>query len=151
MLSALAAIKRVIPGFGERPLTAEDFYHACRRLKVKVHTIPLRVDGFYMFTPRGGAHIYVNSRLYGLRWLYVAWHELAHHVLHAPKDVTVAFFCNVKADSKEDVEAEAAASIALLPEPKLRRLLRTPREEWEHGISEEMAEHRLNVLSTYGV
>lgn len=151
MLLALATIKRVIPGFGERPLTAEDFYRACRRLRVKGHTIPLRVDGFYMCTPRGGAHIYVNSRLNGLRWLYVAWHEVAHHVLHAPKDVTVAFFRNVSLGSKEDVEAEAAASIAMLPEPKLRRLLATPREEWEHGITEEMVGHRLKVLDTYGV
>jgi Zn-dependent peptidase ImmA (M78 family) len=150
MLLALAAIKRVIPGFGERPLMAEDFYRACRRMRVKVHTIPLRVDGFYMFTPRGGAHIYVNSRLHGLRWLYVAWHELAHHILHAPKDVTVAFFRNVSPGSKEDVEAEAAASIAIVPEPKLRRLLATPREEWEYGITEEMVEHRLKVLRIYG-
>jgi Zn-dependent peptidase ImmA (M78 family) len=151
MLFAFAAVKRVIPGFGERPLTAEDFYRICRRLKVKAHTIPLRVDGFYMFTPRGGAHIYINSRLRGLRWLYVAWHELAHHLLHAPKDVTVAFFCNVKPDSKEDVEAEAAASIAVLPAPKLRRIVATPREEWEHGITEEIVETRLRVLGTYGV
>lgn len=151
MLLALAAIKRVMPRFGERPLTAEDFYRACRRLKVKVHTIPLRVDGFYMFTPRGGAHIYVNSRLYGLRWLYVAWHELAHHILHAPKDVTVSFFRNVQPDSKEDVEAEAVAAIAMLPEIKLRRLLVTPREEWDFGITEEMIEFRMRVLAIYSV
>lgn len=151
MLLALAAIKRVIPRFEERPLTAEDFNRVCRRLRVKVHSIPLRVDGFYMFTPRGGAHIYVNSRLYGLRWLHIAWHELAHHILHAPKEVTVAFFRNVQPDSKEDVEAEAIASVAILPESKLRRLLTTPREEWEYDITEEMVAHRLKVLNTYGV
>lgn len=57
----------------------------------------------------------------------------------------------MKPDSKEDVEAEAAASIAVLPEPKLRRILATPREEWEYGITEEMVEHRLKVLGAYGV
>lgn len=146
---ALAAIKQVLPDFGERPLTANDFYKACRRLKVKAHSIPLGVDGFYMFTMRGGAHIYVNSRLYGLPWLFVGWHEMAHHILHAPPDVTVAFFCNVKPDSKEDHEAEAVASICMLPEPRLRRILATPRDEWEHGITEEMVETRLKVLSVY--
>jgi hypothetical protein len=74
MLFALAAIKRDITEFGQRPLTAEDFSRACRRLKVKAHTIPLGLDGFYMFMKRGGAHIYISSRLRGLAWLYVAWH-----------------------------------------------------------------------------
>ncbi|HEX3560403.1 MAG TPA: ImmA/IrrE family metallo-endopeptidase [Pyrinomonadaceae bacterium] len=148
---ALAAIKRALPDFGERPFTAEDFRRACRRLKVKAHTIPLNVDGFYMFTKRGGAHIYINARLCGLRWLYVAWHELMHHVLHAPPDVTVAFFCNVRPDSKEDREAEVFASVALLPEAKLRRMLQAPPEEWEPGFTQQMIEFRLKVLDTYGI
>lgn len=148
---ALAAVKRVLPGFGERPLTADDFRAACRRTRVAAHSIPLRVDGFYMFTRRGGAHIYVNSRLRSLPWLYVAWHELAHHILHAPKDVTVAFFRNVAPDSKEDREAEAVAAIALLPEPKLRRTLAAPAEEWEYGLTPEMVKTRLQVLETYGI
>ena len=123
MLLALAAFKRAVPRFGERPLTPDDFGVACLRTRVAAHSIPLRVEGFYMFTRRGGAHIYVNASLRGPRWLYVAWHEFAHHLLHAPPDVTVAFFCNVRPDSKEDREAEAVASICLLPEAKLRRLI----------------------------
>src|SRR5437764_13830 len=100
MLLALTAIKRAIPDFNKRPLTAEDFRRACRRLKVSVHEIPLVVDGFYMFT-MGRAHIYINIRLRGMRWLLTAWHELAHHILHSPPDVTVAFFCKMRPDSKE--------------------------------------------------
>ena len=63
----------------------------------------------------------------------------------------MAFFCGVRPDSKEDREAEAVASICLLPEPKLRRTLATPREEWECGITEEMVESRIKVLDRYGV
>jgi Zn-dependent peptidase ImmA (M78 family) len=151
MFLALAAVSRAVPGFGVRPLTSEDLARACRRLKVKAHTMPLRVDGFYMFTRRGGARFYVNGNLGELRRLYVGWHEIGHHILHAPRDVTVAFFCNVVPDSKEDREAEAVASIALLPEPKLRRMLASAPEEWEHGFTQEMVEARLRVLDLYGI
>jgi Zn-dependent peptidase ImmA (M78 family) len=163
MQFALAAIKQVIPDLNKRPLTAEDFYRVCRRLKVKVHELPLRgIDGFYMVF-RGKGHIYLDSRLRGVRWLMTAFHELGHALLHSPPSITVAFFCNVL-DTKEDREAEAFASIALVPEPLLRRILKDKdyehlalgeideegeAREFDHGISRKMLEYRLQVLELY--
>ena len=49
---ALAAFKLAVPCFGERPLTPDDFGVACLRTRVAAHSIPLRVEGFYMFTRR---------------------------------------------------------------------------------------------------
>lgn len=137
-------------GWNERPFTRRDFYRLCRRNKIKVVEMPLQVPGFLMVV-RGKAYIQLNSRLRGLAWLEAALHELGHYYLHTPPTSTVAYFFRLKPDSKEEHEADAFASVALLPEAKLRRMLKISAEEWEPGFTKEMIEFRLKVLETYGV
>lgn len=170
MLLALAMIKRLIPEWNERPLTEADFWRICRRLKgdrkVKVHEIPLSVPGFYMSSPYGGAHIYINSKLRGMAWLLAAFHELGHHLMHAPPDVTVAYFYQQKPDTKEDKEADAFSTISVLPEPLLRRLLAENASEYLasgqvdedgevtancYGFTMKLIKERLKVLETYSL
>lgn len=147
---ALSALKRAVPVLNERPLTAEDFYQLCRRARATVVEMPLKVPGFMMVV-RGRAYIHINSRLCGLAWLEAAFHEYGHFCLHTPPEATVAYFFRLKPDSKEEHEADVFASLALLPEPKLRRMLKVPAEEWEPGFTKEMVEFRLTVLETYCV
>ncbi len=79
---------------------------------------------------KGRGHIYLDGRLRGMRWLFTAFHELMHAILHSPPSVTVVFFsCKFKPDSKEDREAELLASICLLPEPLLRKMLKENADE----------------------
>ncbi|MDQ3918113.1 MAG: ImmA/IrrE family metallo-endopeptidase [Acidobacteriota bacterium] len=166
MILALATIKRLIPEWNERPLTAADFYRLCRRFKVKVHSIPLRVPGFYMYSRRYGAHIYVNSKLRGVAWLLAAFHELGHHLMHTPPDVTVAFFYQLRPNTKEDREADAFAYTALLPEPLLRRLLTENADELracveydedgnatesEYGLTGKIIYGRMEVLGLFRI
>jgi Zn-dependent peptidase ImmA (M78 family) len=137
-------------GWGRRVLTEEDFYRLCRREKIKVAEVPLRVLGFYMLC-KGKAFIVVDSRLQGVRRLYVSFHELAHYFLHVPAHATAAHFFRLRPDTKQEHEAEVFASVALLPEQRLARLLDTPENEWETGFTTNMVEFRLKVLDMYGV
>jgi hypothetical protein len=170
MLLAFAMIKSFIPEWNQRPMTEADFWRICRRLKghrkVKVHEIPLSVPGFYMSTPHGGAHIYINSNLRGMAWLLAAFHELGHHLMHAPPDVTVAYFYQQTPNTKEDLESDAFKIICVLPEPLLRRLLTENASEYLaggevkedgevtascYGFTMKLIKERLKVLETYGL
>jgi len=134
-------------GWNEAPFTENDFYRLCRRVKIKPIEMPLRVPGFYMVCG-GKRFIYLDSRLRGLRWLHTALHELGHYYLHAPAATATASFFKLKPNSKDEFEAEVFAVVALLPEPKLRRLLS---DEIEDEYMKELMAFRLRVLDTYGV
>jgi Zn-dependent peptidase ImmA (M78 family) len=138
-------------GWGERALEEEDVLRILRREKIKLAEYPISGSlGFYMAS--AGRHfITVDSRLRGVQRLHVILHELAHYYLHVPAHATAAHFFRLRPDTKQEFEAEAFALVALLPEPKLRRLLATPEEEWEPGFTAEMVEVRLKVLQLYGV
>ncbi len=69
------AIRGHVPYWNVRPLTEADFYRLCRKLKVKVIEIPLRVPGLFMQVG-DKRYLYVNSRLQGVEWLRAALHEL---------------------------------------------------------------------------
>jgi len=150
MVFFLAKLLQSVPGLNTRALTEADFYRICRREKIKVAEMPLLVPGFYM-TCKGRRFIVIDSRLRGVRWLHVAWHELAHHFLHAPKSAAVSsLFFQIREEPKVLFEAEAFAAIALIPEPMLRGMLAGEIEE-AHGYTRDMIELRLKVLELYGV
>jgi Zn-dependent peptidase ImmA (M78 family) len=138
-------------GWNERAFTEEHALRICRRLKIKVIEYPLSgARGSYMKVG-GRALITVDSRLRGVPRLYVLLHELAHHLLHVPPDVTVAYFFRLRPHTKQEFEAEAFAAVALLPEPLLRRMLKGDEDFEEAGFTKDIVELRLKVLSLYGV
>lgn len=147
MFSLLAKFSRF--GWNTRSLTIEDFYLICRRERIKIVEMPLLVPGFYMVC-KGKRFICIDSRLRGVRWLHVAFHELAHHFLHAPAATASANFFHVREEPKVKFEAEAFAIIAMIPEPLLRSMLAGEIED-EYGFPREMLEFRLKVLDLYGV
>jgi Zn-dependent peptidase ImmA (M78 family) len=148
MYFALAKLLKSVPGLNSRALTEADFHKICRRERIKVVEMPLLVPGFYMVS-RGRRFIVLDSRLRGVRWLHVAWHELAHHFLHAPKAAASVSFFQVREEPRVLFEAESFAAIALIPEPMLRALLAGEIED--EGYTREMVELRLKVLELYGV
>lgn len=147
MFSLLAKFQRF--GWNQRVLTEADFYRICRREKIKTIEMPLLVPGFYMAC-KGKSFIVTDNRLRGVRWLHVAFHELAHHFLHTPANAASASFFQINEAPKVLFEAEAFAAIALIPEPLVRSMLSGEIEEL-HDYPREMLEFRLKILDLYGV
>lgn len=146
----LAKLMKGIPGLNTRTLTEEDFFRICRRHRIKVVEYPLESSpGFYMVC-KGRSMIAVDSRLRGVRRMYVLWHELAHYFLHVPPHTTGARWFRLRPGTKEEFEAEVLAAIALIPEPLLRSMLAGEIEDMNE-YPREMLEFRLKVLELYGV
>jgi Zn-dependent peptidase ImmA (M78 family) len=145
---SLTKLFRCVPELNKRPLTDADLYRICRREKVKLHNIPLRVPGFYMVI-RGKPHIYVNGSLRGVAWLLAAFHELGHHLLHAPPHSTVAYFYKLKPNTKEENEAEAFALIALIPESLLLKLIASEEYAEDYGFPSELLNERCEFYARY--
>ena len=133
-------------GWNRRVLTADDFYEICERERIEVIETPLSNDGFYVVWHKR-KFIVLNSKLRGVRWLHVAFHELAHHLLHAPQSIG---FRGLRPDTKQEREAEALALCALIPEPLLRQMLTWEIED-EYGYTRDILEARLKVLDEFGV
>jgi Zn-dependent peptidase ImmA (M78 family) len=148
MQTLFANFKRL--ELNERALTEADFYRICRREKIKVEDLPLSVRGFYGVC-KGKRFIALDSRLRGMPRLFTAFHELAHHFLHAPKATASVNFFHLREDPKVKLEADTFAAVALLPEPLLRKILADGGDFDEHGFTREMVTFRLKVLDLYGV
>lgn len=144
MRYALAQLARY--GWNRRVLTERDFVRICRRERVEVLEAPLHRSGLYLFLD-GRPYIVLNVNLRGIQRLHVAFHELAHHLLHAPCPLG---FYGALPLHKCEREAEALALCALIPEPLLRRMLIDDIIE-EYGYTREMLWRRLKVLDEFGV
>ncbi len=145
---ALRILQRAILDWNRRSLTLDDFYRICRRERIKVHEIPLRVPGFYM-VDRGRAHLYLNSSLRGMEFLLAAFHELGHHFLHAPPHRTVSYFYRQPANTKKEIEAQAFALIALIPDSLLKKILASEEYAEDWGFAEEMMKERCDLFIRY--
>lgn len=116
-----------LPGWGERRMTLRDFREACERERIVVLRLPLpgRIRGFYVLM-RGIPTIWIDWQLKGTPLLTVLFHELGHHFMHRgevpPLRLADAEPKGV-ADWRE-VEADAAANIALRPKARISKLLR---------------------------
>lgn len=99
-------------GFNLRPLTEKDFYEICELENITV----LEEDVFTSFymSVNGRNFIVLKKRLKGLRKIFSMFHELAHHFLHGGKEATNAFYFGML-ESKQEIEADAIATIALVP------------------------------------
>lgn len=138
-------------GWNKGAFTEDDILRICRREKIELVEYPLSGSpGSYMRVG-GRSIIAVDSRLRGVRRLYVLLHELAHHLLHVPPDVTVAYFFRLRPHTKQEFEAEVFATVALLPEPTLRRILAEGGDFEAEGFTRDIVEFRLKVLDRYGV
>jgi Zn-dependent peptidase ImmA (M78 family) len=152
MRLSLAKLKTRLPvWWNKRPATEQDFYNICRRERITVREIPLRVPGYYMiFMNR--RFIIINSRLRGIRWLHVAIHELGHHFLHLPKCQPNGSLFFLDNNSKEHAEAEAFAMVTMIPDPLLRSLLKSGEyfDVDDEGLSAELFKERRALYERYG-
>ena len=121
----------------------------CRKHKVTVQEMPLRVGGFY-YCMLGRHYIAVNSRLRSPMKLFVMFHEFAHYLIHAPDAGVTADFHGIGRKTRKEFEADAFAVCALIP----RRMIETRSVQEmaeEDGLPEGLILDRLELYRTLGI
>ncbi len=148
MRFAIEKISQLRTGWNERPLGEDDVYRLCKRYKVTVQEMPLRVGGFY-YRVMGRDFIAVDSRLAGPQKLAVLFHELGHFLLHMPESGATANFHGVGLPTRKEHEADVFASCALIPRTLIE--CRTAQELIEDGFPAEMVAERFAIFERYAI
>jgi Zn-dependent peptidase ImmA (M78 family) len=130
--------------WNRKPLTEEDFYRLCRRHKVTVQEMPLRVSGFY-YCMLGRHYIAINSRLRQPKKLFVMFHEFAHYLFHAPDSGATANFHGIGKKTRKEFEADAFAACALIPRPMVESKSVQELIEIE-GLPEDLVRQRIELF-----
>ena len=129
-------------GWNRRPLTFDDFERTSDALGVVVQRAPIKTPGMYFVCDRQ-PFITLSNRICGLHLWLVAWHEMAHHLLHDP-----GLRCfSPGSVSKAEAEAEAISISAVLDEPTLRRIIG---HSELHDLPRAIIKKRLRILSRRG-
>ncbi|HEY0429016.1 MAG TPA: ImmA/IrrE family metallo-endopeptidase [Pyrinomonadaceae bacterium] len=134
-------------GFNSRVLTEQDFYAICEAEKIEV--LEMNVSASFYMNVLGESIIVLNKRLKGLKRTFAMFHELAHHFLHGGKNGTNAFFLGLL-DSKNEMESDAIALIAILPVSALSNfdfLDENPRSRY----AKKLYKDRQRLYFLYGV
>lgn len=121
----------------------------CRKHKVTVQEMPLRVGGFY-YCMLGRHYIAVNSRLRSPMKLFVMFHEFAHYLIHAPDAGVTADFHGIGRKTRKEFEADAFAACALIP----RRMIETRSIQElaeEEGFPEGLILDRMELYRRLGI
>ena len=140
----LEKIEALKVGWNQRRLTEADFYALCRRHKITVQEMPLRVGGFY-YCLMGGHYIAVDSKLAPDKKLFVMFHEFAHFLMHAPDRGVTANFHGIGRKTRKESEADLFAAVALIPRTWLET--RTAFEiATEEGIDPETVAERFQIF-----
>ena len=149
MLFFLEKISRLRCQWNRKPLTQDDFYRMCKRHKVTVHEMPLRVSGFY-YCVLGRHYIAIDSRLRQYKKLFVMFHEFAHYLMHAPDTGVTANFHGVGKRTRKEAEADAFALCALIPKTWIET--RTVAELIDdEGLPESMVTQRLEIYTQHRI
>jgi Zn-dependent peptidase ImmA (M78 family) len=139
----LEKIRALKVGWNERPLTESDFYRLCRRHKIVVEEMPLRVSGFY-YSMMGRHFIAIDSELAPAKKLFVMFHEFAHYLMHAPDRGATASFHGIGRITRKEREADLFALVAILPRTLLEK--HTAAELIEDGFDRDTVRDRLSIF-----
>jgi len=135
--------------WNERPMTEADFYRLCKRFKITVKEMPLRVGGFY-YRVMGRDFIAIDSKLAGTQKLAVLFHELAHFLFHVPDSGVTANFHGVGRQTRKEREADVFAFCAIIPLVWLET--RTVHELIDdESIPADMIAARYKIFGQYGI
>ena len=149
MLLLAETISRLRVDWNERPLTEADFHRLCKRHKVTLQEMPLKVSGFY-YCVMGRHFIAIDSKLAPAMKLFVMFHEFAHYLLHTPHGTATANYHGVGRRTRMEVEADAFALCALIP----RSWVVSDRFAdlaADAGLGIEMVRERLEIFDRFGL
>ncbi|HZH33008.1 MAG TPA: hypothetical protein VEY11_19730 [Pyrinomonadaceae bacterium] len=128
-------------GWNQRPLTWDDFEALCDYLGIEVQRVSMITPGMY-FLCRDRPIISLSTKLYGVRLWLVAWHELAHHLLHAPG---LRCYSSMSV-SKCEAEAEFIGHYSILDENTLTGII--SRGDL-HDYPRDVLKRRLRMVDRY--
>lgn len=149
MFFSLEKFTKLRIGWNDRPLTEADFHRLCRRFKITIEELPLRVSGFY-YCVSGRHFIAIDSKLPTRQKLFVMFHELAHYLMHAPDQNATASYHGVGRQTRKEREADAFALIALIP--KIWLETRSPDEMIrDEGVTPDELASRYALFESHGV
>lgn len=146
----LARFKKEFPFWNDRAFTLDDFYGYCRRMRIRIHEMPMRAAAMFA-VKRGRPHIYLDTRTLGVARLHAALHELGHFLLHTPPYETVTYYYRLKPNTREEIEADAFAIVALIPLSLMKRLMASDEYSIEYGMSAELLKERTQLFLRYGI
>lgn len=135
--------------WNKKPLTEEDFYRLCKRYRIGVEEMPLKVSGFY-YCVKGRHFIAIDSRLKPHKKLFVMFHEFAHYLMHAPDRSATANFHGVGVRTRKEIEADAFALCSLIPKTWIECRTLNELHDYE-GFAYEMLRERLAIFESYGI
>ncbi|HYG10102.1 MAG TPA: ImmA/IrrE family metallo-endopeptidase [Pyrinomonadaceae bacterium] len=148
MIHLARKAKRLRIGWNRRALSEVDF----QRLRKKLGVLLVEIDhddmewkGLYTHE-FGPPTIIINARLRGLERLRVLFHELGHHIFHAPD---TCFFSDDSVSKVED-EARAFSLVALIPKKMIGRMMTWSLFE-DDLLPVELLKQRLKILELYGI
>lgn len=101
-------------GIGKRIFTFHDFERICYLHDIEIVYIPEKFS-FWLNT-NGKSVIVLHNALNGYSKSFTAFHELAHHFLHAGKPPTDAIATFDSNNSAAEIEADEFALMAVCPE-----------------------------------
>lgn len=143
MRLALSHCANSLRGLNQTPLGWCTFFSVCRCEAITVQERPLAMKAVYI-RQQGVSGIFLNYKLPDEERLFYGWHEVGHHFLHSPRDLSVVRLAAGVGNNKREAEADAVALCALLPLPLL--LAGNAETEWP-----ELLERRRRLFETYGV
>lgn len=150
-------LKDLYHHFDKRQHTYEDFEVLAKRENVKIRLVeyPAHIKGYYCIRHQKRyteKFIVINSNLSQFEKLYVAFHELAHCLLHVPFNSRDYFYCSLhkKTHQRQEKEADSVALIMLIPRWLLFQLYDTPFDEL-HPYTLEILKKRQKLYEEQGV
>jgi Zn-dependent peptidase ImmA (M78 family) len=138
-----------LPHLNKKIYGEADFFKLCRKERIKVAELSLKdnIRGYYS-NYRGRTFIIINKNLSRMKWLEVAFHELGHHFLHAPVPSSV-FFDSQNLSSKQEMEAQSFALLALIPITLLKQIEESPLLMEDYPIY--LIEQRMKLFELFGI
>ena len=149
MLLLAETISRLRIRWNCEPLTEAHFHRLCKRHKITLQEMPLRVSGFY-YCVMGRHFIAIDSKLPPAKKLFVMFHEFAHYLLHAPHGGATANYHGIGRRTRTEMEADAIALCALMPKTWVESDRFGELAE-EAGFELEMVRDRLEIFDRFGL
>ena len=149
MLLLAETVSRLRIRWNERPLTEQDFHRLCKRNKITLPEMPLRVSGFY-YCVMGRHFIAIDSKLPAAKKLFVMFHEFAHYLLHAPQGTATANYHGIGRRTRTEIEADAFALCAVMPKTWVESDRFAEFAE-EAGFDMDLARERLELYDRFGL
>ncbi len=151
MIFALAKFSSFFADFNRRSLTENDFFEICEKELVAVVFEEMPILQGFTAKLKSRNYIFLDRDLHGLNFLWIAFHELAHYVLHEPRPrcaASVKFYSLCRPNAQED-EADAVALVAIYPTTCLEDLqISAPSE---YPFERDLISKRLAIYETFRI